>query len=398
MSKPTITELQRLLALSSLGVDYFEPNRGLDNLVILAAKITGSEVSMINLLDAHTQWTIASQGMERGQMPFEESVCQFTIQQEADQYFEVEDLSQDDRFKDRNYVTDNLKLRYYLGVPLTTREGYAIGSLCVLDPKTIKLTVSQKDLLSHVAKQIVDRLKINQFIIELNEKLIQKQKTINKIAHDIRGPISGIVGLAEIIAEEEQNPAETREFMGLMINGGNGVMDMVSSLLREELNQKGELEKSIVEITLGQLQERLIQLYIPQAVIKEISLQVKLISSPDFSVSKNLVLQILGNLISNAIKFTPRNGLIQAEISVEERQEKWLFIGKVKDNGVGMTQEKIAEILSFNNSSEEGLEGEEGFGLGLRLVQNLVLQLDGQFHIQSVPGKGSEFKVEFQVD
>ncbi|WP_111670160.1 GAF domain-containing sensor histidine kinase [Algoriphagus litoralis] len=398
MSKPTITELQRLLALSSLGVDYFEPNRGLDNLVILAAKISGSEVSMINLLDAHTQWTIASQGIEGGQMPLEESVCQFTIQQEVDQYFEVEDLSQDDRFKDRNYVTENLKLRYYLGVPLTTREGYAIGSLCVLDPKTIKLTESQKDLLSHVAKQIVDRLKINQFIIELNEKLIHKQKTTNKIAHDVRGPISGIVGLAEIIAEDEQNPAETREIMGLMINGGNGVMDMVSSLLREEFNQKGELEKSMVEFTLGQLQERLIQLYIPQAVIKEISLQIKLNSSPDFSVSKNLVLQILGNLISNAIKFTPRKGLIQVEISVEEREEKWIFIGKVKDNGVGMTQEKIAEILSFNNSSEEGSEGEEGFGLGLRLVQNLVHQLDGQFHIQSVPGKGSDFKVEFQVN
>jgi signal transduction histidine kinase len=168
--------------------------------------------------------------------------------------------------------------------------------------------------------------------------------------------------------------------------------------LREEFNQKGELEKSMVEFTLGQLQERLIQLYIPQAVIKEISLQIKLNSSPEFSVSKNLVLQILGNLISNAIKFTPRKGLIQVEISVEEREEKWFFIGKVKDNGVGMTQEKIAEILSFNNSSEEGSEGEEGFGLGLRLVQNLVHQLDGQFHIQSVPGKGSDFKVEFQVN
>lgn len=397
MSTPKSTELQRLLALSSLGVDYFEPNRGLDNLVELASKIAGTEVSIINLLDAHTQWSIASIGMDRGQKPVEESVCQFTILDEYHPYFEVADLSQDERFKDRDYVTGDLQLRYYLGVPLTTREGYSIGSLCVLDKRFLKLSPEQIDLLKHVAKQIVDRLKINQFILDLNQKLIQSHKTTHKLAHDVRGPISGIVGLAEILVQDDLPQDERKEILSMMINGGNSVMDMVSSLLREELSQGWDYEGCKLDFTLENLQERLIQLYIPQAMVKDIDLRIKTESHSKLLFSKNLLLQIFGNLISNAIKFTPRGGRVEVLLSILEREEKYFLQGKVTDTGMGISSQKIAEILQLKSTSEEGSEGEEGFGLGLRLVQNLIHQAGGSISIQSELGKGSEFTVELQI-
>lgn len=397
MSKPTTNELQRLLALSSFGIDYFEPNRGLNNLVELASKIAGSEVSVINLLDAHTQWTIAALGMERGQRPIEESVCQFTIQQDTPPYFEVEDLSKDDRFKDQDYVTGELQLRYYLGVPLTTREGYSIGALCVMDQRTLKLSPLQIELLGHVAQQIVDRLKTNQFILDLRHQLVQSQKTTHKLAHDVRGPISGIVGLGEILNSGDLSGEDAKDVIEMMIQGGKGVIDMVSGILREEMTNGNALEESPLDFSLEELQERLIHLYVPQALVKEIDLRVKVTSQSELRISKNLLIQTLGNLISNAIKFTPKGGQVQVLLSIQEEEEKWFFIGKVIDSGIGMSQAKITEILNLQGSSEDGSEGEKGFGLGLKLVQNLLHQVGGEFSIHSELEKGSEFTIKLSV-
>ena len=124
-------EMKRIINLSGYDLDYAAIGSSFKDLARLSAKIAGTGASQINLLDAFTQWSMATYGLDGEQMPKEDTVCQYTIQQDGN--YEVSDLSQDDRFKHKDYVAKGPMLRYYYGIPLTSPEGLNLGSLCVLD-------------------------------------------------------------------------------------------------------------------------------------------------------------------------------------------------------------------------------------------------------------------------
>lgn len=397
MNKSHKSELNRLLALSNLGIDYFEPNKGLDNLVEIAAKISGMNVSMINLIDSYTQWTVASVGIDRGQMAKEDSVCQYTMDVDLGENFEIKDLSRDNRFKDKDYVSGSLQLKYYWGIPLKTNEGFSIGALCVLDKETKELSPNQEELLRKIANQIVDRLRINRLILELNQKLVESRKTNHKLAHDIRGPLIGIVGLGELIQSGENSPEEDLEYLGLMVKGGQELLDMVGSLLKSTLSVDKGISESSEMTNLVSLKERMTQLFQPQALIKEISLKVSVEGETQLSFPKIHALQILGNLISNAIKFTPKDGRVTVDMDLQKEEEELILQAVVTDTGLGMSSDKIREIEQMRAKSELGSQGEEGFGLGLMLVQSLLEQQEGKMSITSQPGIGTSIKVYFKV-
>jgi GAF domain-containing protein len=131
--------------------------------------VAGTEMSLVNLIDSYTQWSISSHGMEIEQMPREDSVCQYTIINR--EYFEVENLQNDERFKDKFYVTDEPRLKYYYGIPLKVSDDHNIGALCVLDKNVKELTPEKVELLKIIADEIVNRLKDLKVIGKLKRKL-----------------------------------------------------------------------------------------------------------------------------------------------------------------------------------------------------------------------------------
>ena len=148
-------EDERVWALTEYDIDYSDTASLLKDLVELAAKIAGTKISLINLIDTYTQWTVANFGLPLEQMSREDSVCQYTIINNDG--FEVKSLSSDDRFKDKFYVVDNPNLEYYFGIPLATAEGYNLGALCVLDTAAKELSPEKVELLKIVAKEVVNR-------------------------------------------------------------------------------------------------------------------------------------------------------------------------------------------------------------------------------------------------
>jgi hypothetical protein len=101
-------EMERLLSLSGLDMDYSDQQDNFKDLAKLAAKVAGTSISLVNMIDSFTQWTISNYGMEIDQMSREETVCQYTIM--ADDPLEVGDLSTDSRFAGKSYVTGDPKL------------------------------------------------------------------------------------------------------------------------------------------------------------------------------------------------------------------------------------------------------------------------------------------------
>lgn len=392
MNNPPIpeNELERILQLAELNIDF----TNFDNfkeLARLAAKIAGTEISFVNILDAYTQWTVSNHGFNIDQMDREDSVCQYTIV--GTDAFEVTDLAQDERFKDKFYVAGDPNLRYYYGLPLKF-DDYNLGALCVMDKRPHALTPEKTEMLRIIAEEVVSRLRVYKYIEQLRNNINDVKSTQNKVLHDIRGPIGGIVGLAEIIQSQggENKLDEVIDFINLIYKGGRSVLELADEILENDLKRNRNVKSN--ELTLVLFREKLEKLYVPQARSKNIMLTIST-SRPTEEIvfPHNKLVQIAGNLISNAIKFTPKFGDVKVMLSLLEEEKQNILKISVADSGEGITAEKIDELLHSKGTSTQGTGGEKGYGFGLDLVKHLVQGMNGTFNITSELSKGCVFEV-----
>ena len=383
-------EFERILELSELNLDYTDLQRYLVDLTNLAALTANTDISLVNLIDSFTQWSVSRSGIELEQMPREDSVCQYTILN--DQGLEVNDLSLDHRFSDKFYVVDKPNLKYYYGIPLKTKDGNNIGALCVLDSKSKTLDPEKKELLKLIANEIVTRLLFLKENNNLRKELEEAKGANLKTIHDIRGPLSGIIGVADLV-EQKLDPEQAKKVLELVVlikKSGQSLMELANELLD---HTKAQNKPNDDEYDCDGFIKKMNHLYGPQAKSKNIDLKFTS-AGQQIIFPKTKLTQIAGNLISNAIKFTPEFGEVHVEIDLEERDENQSFLNIcVSDNGPGVSQEIIENITSGNQESTEGTKGETGYGFGMKLVKYLVDKASGEIDIQSELGKGTKIKV-----
>ncbi|ERM81404.1 hypothetical protein P872_10490 [Rhodonellum psychrophilum GCM71 = DSM 17998] len=394
-------ELERIIRLSEFDLDYLDLEDNFKDLTRLAAKVANTEISLVNLIDTFTQWSVSSHNLDLKQMSRDQSVCQYTIMDEIP--LEVKDLSQDDRFKDKVYVTEGPELKYYFGIPLKVGEGINFGALCVLDKYPKEISPEKVELLQIIASEIVNRIKAIKAIQDLKNEVREIQKTNKKVAHDIRGPIGGIIGLAQIIQQQgdENKLEEVLEFIHLIQKSGKSILELADEILTEDYRLPKEMVKKInphTEFNLVTLKQKIVDMYAPQALLKNIELLVINSNiSQEVNFPKNKLMQIVGNLISNALKFTPEQGRVTVNLDLEEEENRINLKIKVRDTGVGLTPEKIEEITNGVSSSVNGTNGEMGYGFGLNLVRHLINGMKGTFDITSSKDNGAVFSVELPL-
>lgn len=396
MLKETIpipqNEMKRLLSLAELDIDYSELSDSLKDLTLLAAKVSGAEISLINLIDAYTTWTVSGYGLEIQQTAREESTCQYTIM--GDRQFEVPDFSLDERFMHKDFLKPPLSLRYYFGVPLTDHNGNQIGALCVLDKRSRSLEPEKREMMKIIADQVMNRIWSYSTIRSLQAKVKIAEDTKNKVAHDIRGPIGGIIGLSNLIAEQDHNNnlKEILEFIQMIQKSSKSLLELADEILTEDQqNKRPEEHQTNLEVFKHKLED----LYNAQAKNKDISLQITLSEGNEHSpFPKNKLLQIAGNLISNAIKFTPQGGTVKVELALAENEQQQQFSLKVFDSGKGLSEQVLQNLEKGNSSSTDGTYGEKGYGFGLALVKHLISGLNGTMKVKNLSGSGACFEVE----
>lgn len=394
-----VNEMERLIALSNLDLDYTDMEESLSDLTKLAAKIAGTDISLVNLIDSYTQWTVSSFGIDIKQLPREDSVCQYVIQDPKIKDLEIENLIEDERFADKFYVKDDPNLRFYYGIPLKLNDEISLGALCVLDSHYKEISPEKKEMLAIIAKEVVNRIKVYKAVEGLQKRVHETQQVKNKVAHDIRGPIGGIIGLAEIIhmQGDDNKLEEVLEFINLIRKSGKSLLELADEILTQDYEVskgKAKTEPREGEFTLNTVKEKIKTMFDPQALVKQIQLEIE-VDAPNAEVPipKNKILQILGNLVSNSLKFTPLGGEIKVNLDLIILGDERALVFEVCDSGAGMEQDKIEEILSGNGKSTNGSMGETGYGFGLNLVLHLVNSVKGKIELNSKPGVGTEFKV-----
>jgi GAF domain-containing protein len=160
-------ETQRLKILWQYDVLDTVPEEVFDDLTDLAAHICEAPVALISLVDENRQWFKSRVGISARETSRDISFCAHAILQKG--LFIVSDATKDPRFRDNPMVTGRQKVRFYAGVPLQTPDGYALGTLCVLDKKARQLRPEQKRALLVLARHVETQLELRRHAKELAE-------------------------------------------------------------------------------------------------------------------------------------------------------------------------------------------------------------------------------------
>jgi len=164
-ASPT-SEAARVAALNRYAILDSEPEQSFDDLVTLAAHICDAPMAMLSLVDDHRQWFKSKLGVQVRETPRETSICAHAIQQ--GNLFIVPDTLQDERFRQNPLVTGEPHIRFYAGAPLINEDGFALGTLCVVDREPRELEPDQKEAISALA-----RLALRQMELRMNLRLLK---------------------------------------------------------------------------------------------------------------------------------------------------------------------------------------------------------------------------------
>src|SRR6056297_778371 len=228
----------------------------------------------------------------------------------------------------------------------------------------------------------------------LEENNATKDKLLAIISHDLLSPFNILIGFSDLLVESFQdktNINEQQRYAEYIHQNINKTYKLLENLLLWAHSQKDALGFSREDENLYLLSEEVLDVLKPSAEKKSISIINKVNKKTTVSADRNMLSTILRNLISNAIKFTPRDGKVA--INAQNTQDNTIKIS-VKDTGRGLSQEMKDKLFDITKSiSTKGTENEEGSGFGLILCKEFIDKHNGTITIESEPGKGSTFVV-----
>jgi two-component system, NtrC family, sensor kinase len=170
MNSPTLSaEAARLAALDRYAILDTDPEESFDDLVILASYICKTPIALLSLLDDHRQWFKSAVGVQIRETPLEMSICAHAIQQQD--LFIVPDTLQDARFRENPMVLGEPHIRFYAGAPLINDDGFALGTICVLDREPRELDPEQKQALKSLRQLALKQMELRRNLQLLKDAL-----------------------------------------------------------------------------------------------------------------------------------------------------------------------------------------------------------------------------------
>lgn len=391
-------ESRRLHELYELDILDTPPEEAFDGLTRIASRLCDSRVSLINLLDADRQWTKSAHGTEITEISRNKSVCQYTILK--DEVLEINDLRDDKRFRDAPYVKGDPNYRFYAGAQLVSSNGYALGALCVLDTEKKTLSEEQKMDLKALADEVSARIELRKRQKELEALNQQKSELMSVVSHDMRNPLMGIIGAADFMLDETGETREKRlELVEIIKQSAERLLQIVTELLDSEMVRFQNMQVNPVPCHPAESVREVLRLYEFSAENKQLDLELSQQSSiPEVMIDEQKFTRVIANLVSNAIKFTPRGGRVEVRLDLEGDEDGTLR-AVVSDTGIGIPKDELSSLFERREGDgRAGTDNESSYGLGLYIVKQLVDVCGAEISVDSRPGEGTSITVVFPAE
>lgn len=388
-------EAERLAALLRYQILDTEFEQVYNELTQLASEICQTPIALISLVDGDRQWFKAKIGLDAEETPRDFAFCAHALLE--NDIFVVEDALLDDRFVDNPLVVRDPSIRFYAGAQIRTAEGHVLGTLCAIDRMPRHLSELQLHSLQVLAKQVMSQFELRAAYEELRQQTqrlqelnVTKDKLFSIIGHDLRAPLSGILGVSELLIDDigRRPVAENKELIQEIHDTSQQSLSLLDNLLRWSLLERGKFSYQPLQMSLLAVIEKVLRLLQSSLSKKRQHLIVNCSPALIAIGDKNMLASILQNLLSNAIKFTPQSG----EIFIDVQQKEQGVQISVKDTGIGMSKQQLSQLFNIEkNVSTHGTDGETGTGLGLVLSYQFVQIHGSTLMVESEQGKGTIF-------
>jgi signal transduction histidine kinase len=438
-------EIQRLQALLQYEVLDTTAEAAFDNLTLLAAHLCKTPIALVSLVDSARQWFKSKVGLNATETCREIAFCAHALLQTD--VFVVPDALKDERFVNNPLVVTDPKIRFYAGVPLINPDGFALGTLCVIDYVPRQLSTQEREALKILAHQVMTQLELRRNLKVMTDTLHERQRAeaeirkalekeqelselksrfVSMTSHEFRTPLSTILSSAELLQHYQHSLTEEKKHKHLQriqtaVHHMNQLLNDVGAIGRAEAGKQdfhpvpldlGNFCRDLVEdlqLSLGSLHpvtfvefkehypERLLQekstLDGSQKNSSSLSLQPATLCEPLPSMDEKLLRQIFTNLLSNAIKYSCPGSPVRFEL----RYQAGEAIFEIQDQGIGIPLEDQDHIFdSFHRATNVGTI--PGTGLGLAIVKKNVDLHKGKITVHSEVGSGTKFRVVLPLD
>ncbi|MBZ0111732.1 MAG: HAMP domain-containing histidine kinase, partial [Thermoanaerobaculia bacterium] len=251
-----------------------------------------------------------------------------------------------------------------------------------------------ENLKDHVASGFIK----GRLLVELEELNDTKNEFLGIVAHDLRSPLSGIIGFSETLIRLREEGRLDDRFLDRSLKNilgcGQHMLELIGELLDVAAIEAGRVDLKLTQERFSDLVTERLVLHEGAARAKDIALGVDgLLDPAEVMVDRIRVVEVLDNFISNAIKFTQPGGQVLVACRTQDSE----LITSVVDNGLGLFPEELEQVFSGKRSSARPTGGETSTGLGLTIAKRLVELHRGRVWVESEKGKGSTFSFALPV-
>lgn len=383
-------EDERLAALIELDILDTLEEQAYDDLTHLASQFCDTPIALVSLIDVNRQWFKSHYGLDARETPRDFAFCAHAINN--DDVFIIEDADKDERFHDNPLVTDAPLVKFYAGTPLILDNNLRVGTLCVIDHHPRTLTEKQKQSLQALGRQVVTQLQLRLQLKEQQKLDHAKDEFLSLVSHELRTPLTSLIGSLALLNHQATDLSENmKPMLDIAIKNSDQLLLIVNDILDLSKMEVGKLELKFTKVNLMELIKQSIKLnnaYIEKCkchiVFKELKTDKAILVSGD----EHRLLQVLSNLISNAAKFSPDEGIIKLAMKVKN-QKVYVY---VSNSGPGIPEDQQKQIFTkFTQLGSTSKQKLPGTGLGLNICKHIIEAHNGSIDFESIPDDKTTF-------
>ena len=229
-----------------------------------------------------------------------------------------------------------------------------------------------------------------------------KTTFLSNMSHDIRTPMNAIIGYINLAKQDDAGPSQVKEYLDKIDSSSQFLLALINDILEMSRIESGKVELEPVVVNLRKILSEIRDMFSSQMSEKHIEFIVSCsgIRNPVVMCDENRLNRVLLNLLSNAYKFTPREGKVF--VTINQLEDRKAGFGEyelsVRDTGIGMKKEFAEHVFdAFERERTSTVSGIQGTGLGMAITKNIVELMGGSISVDTQPGIGTEFTVRLSL-